>query len=687
MTAPTRTRRSRREPAPARGTVEAALRGELAIVQDNLELATRRLMEAAADGSSPFSAETREGGVADLERQVVVDPGWRTFAVLAEREFSAEGMVLLRQVCRLSAIANPLIKRGLNLRGFYVWGQGCQITARANGKNRDNPDEQDVQGVLSEHIADEGNQRGFYGQQVREENEHSLGTDGEVVATLHTNPRTGWVQVRTVLADEITEVIANPEDRSEPWFYRRVWALDGYDKDGNLRHGTAEVLYPDVDYKPISKPGTFAGVKIEWDTRVVHVPVNKPKGWLRGIPDAYAVINWARAYKEFLEQWAGLMRSLSKFAWRLTAEGKQRDQAKLAMAEATAARTRGGAPAGEPVGSVAVTPLNGNLEAIPKSGAVIDSESGRPIAMMVAAGLHLPVTMLLGDPGQTGARATAETLDWPTELGMKSRRELWAWAQLRIVRHVITESVRAPQGRLKGKIKRDPVTGREVVTLAGETDDTVDVVWPPLDKQDPKAIIDAVVAANATGTVKPELVLRLLLEALGVREAEAILDEMLDDQGNFKWPSNGGTPGVPGVPGAPGQQAADLARGGGDPATAGQPGSMQSDERPGAMPPDQQAAGGAGAPTEEGVSPDAMARQADADFGLFGGGDDAQTALDTAGGDPAAADDGTGTGDQGNPDAPADGTQDETTPSEGTDNQNDAGGKPVGLYDPAFFKL
>lgn len=678
MTAPARPRRrSRREPAASRGTIEASLRSELAVVQDNLELATRRLTEATYDGTSPFAADTRESGVADLERQVVVDPGWRTFAVLAEREFSADGMVMLRQVCRLSAIANPMIKRGLGLRGFYVWGQGCQITARANGKNRDNPDEQDVQAVIAAHIADEGNQRAFWGQQAREENEHALGTDGEVIVTLHTKPLTGWVQVRTVLADEITEVICNPEDRGEPWFYRRVWALDGYDKNGNLRQGSAEVLYPDVDYKPINQPVTFAGVKIEWDTRVVHVPVNKPKGWLRGIPDAYAVINWARAYKEFLEQWAGLMRSLSKFAWKLTAEGKQRDQAKRAMAEATAARTRGG---DEPVGSVALAPLNGNLEAIPKSGAVIDSESGRPLAMQVAAGLHLPVTMLLADPGQTGARATAETLDWPTELGMMSRRELWKWAQLRVTRHIITESVRASRGILKGKIKRDPVTGREVVTLTGDTDDTVDVIWPPLDKQDPKAAIDSVVAANATNTLKPELVLRLLLDALGVREAEAILDEMLDDQGNFKWPSNamsgaGGAPGLPGAPPGPGQQAADLARTGGDPATAGQPGSMRSDTPPGAPPADQQ---GAGVPTEEGVSPEAMARQADADFGLFGG--------NTAGGDQQGGDQ--AAGDQQNA---GDGEQEpdpvDTGEGNETETEDAPGTTPAGLYDPAFFKL
>lgn len=674
MSTPTRGRR--RAPAASRATVEASLRAELAVARDNLTLATVRLEESAAAGVSPFSGEIAEAGVADLERQVVMDPGWRVFAVLAEREFSAEGMVMLRSVCRLTAIANPMVKRGLNLRGFYVWGQGCAITARANGKNRDNAEEQDVQHVLAEHIADPGNQRAFYGQQAREENEHSLGTDGDVFVQLFTNPRTGWVQARTILADEVTEIITNPEDRSEPWYYRRVWTEETWDEQGRKTPRQVELLYPDVDYRPLSRPGRFAGAKIAWDAPVLHVPVNRPKGWLRGIPDAYSVVNWARAYKEFLEQWAGLMKSLSKFAWKMTAEGKNREQAKAAMRAATDPRHRG-LGGEEPVGSVALMPAaGGDLQAIPKSGATIDAESGRPLAMQVAAGLNIPVTMLLGDPGQTGARATAETLDWPTELGMMARRELWSWAQLRIARYVITESVRASQGRLKGKIKRDGVTGREVVTLAGETDDTVDVIWPPLDKPDPKAIIDAVVAANATGTIKPDLVLRLVLDALGVREAEAIIEEMLDDEGNFQWPSTG-------APAGPGQQAADLARAGGDPATAGV-GSMRPDGSP--VPPDDPAAiagdPAAAVPTEEGVSADALARQADADFGLFGGtgaGADAEAALDDAEGAPTSTEQ--------DPDAPDQDAEDATeTPGEGTD-QDDAGATPAGLYDPAFFKL
>jgi hypothetical protein len=627
-------------------TIEAALRRELTQTQDNLGLLAVRLEQATA-ADSPYT--TREAGVADLERAIIGDPGWRAFTVLSQQEFSPEGMRQVRAVCRLMSLANPLIKRGLNLRSVYVWGQGCEIVARADGKAKTDggKPQQDVRQVISAFIADPANQRGVFGAQARDEMEHALGTDGEVYVALFTRPASGWVQARTIIADQISEIITDPDDAATPWYYRRVWTRNVYNDHGHLEQTSEELLYPDVDYKPRTRPATFAGVKIRWDAPVVAVQVNRPIGWLRGVPDAYASINWARAYKEFLEQWSGLMKSLARFAWKLTADGKNRTQAKTALAAAAAGNTSTEAGQRNDIGAIAMTPPNAGLEAIPKTGATIDAESGRPLAMQVAAGLDVPVTMLLADPGQTGARATAETLDWPTELAMMARRSLWTAFQLRIVQHVITEAVRAVKGPLKGSVKRDPVTDREVVVLDGDTDDTVDVVWPDLDETDVKQVIDAVVAAGGTGTMPPELVLRLLLQALGVREVESILDEMVDDNGQFQWPQA--------APTTPGQQAADLARAGGDPAAAGQPGQMGPDGQPIPGQPGQPGAPDL-LPEVPGVSQEAVARQADADFGLFGGkGADDQADPDAVAGEPIDAD--------------------------------EAGEKPADVYDPEFFTI
>lgn len=504
--------------------------------------------------------------VADLERSLN-EPGWIHALATAEQEFSAEGMVRLRAICRLYNIKSPLIRRGLNLRSAYVWGQGVEISARANGRQ---PGEQDVQKVVNDFLTDPANQRAVTGAEARDQLEHALGTDGEIFLAMFTRPSTGQVQVRTIPADEIVRVICNPEDRSEPWYYHRRWMRQTLDPvTGLMAHQKLEAYYPAVDYRPATRPRQLGGYPVEWASPVLHVAVNRPHGWERGIPDAYAAIDWAKAYKEFLEDWARLMRALSRYAWKATTPGRKASAVKARVAQAP-----GRDPStGEPMlaGATAVLPPDVQLEAISKSGATIDADSGRPLATMVAAALGVPVTMLLSDPGTTGARAVAETLDQPTDLEMKQRRDVWATAYQRLLLYVIVEAVRAVNGPLRGVIRRDPWTGREQVALAGDTDPTIDIVWPSLDDTDVGALVEAIKKASDTGTVPPEVVLRLLLTALGVRQVDQIVEQLLDDDGNFQWPT--------GPPLGDGQSAADRQRAGQDPADSG-PGSMTPDGEP-----------------------------------------------------------------------------------------------------------
>ena len=475
----------------------------------------------------------------ELEQRLY-DPGWRRFTTEVEQEFTDEGRRQMRSVCRLMSIVNPLLVRGVGLRSAYIHSGGVQRTARANGK--DGSGEQDVQAVVAAFLTDEGNARSFTSPAARDRLEHSLATDGEIFAALITRPLTGEVQTRVILADEISDIICNPEDRTEHWYYKRCWTERQYGKDGTPTDVTREMLYPAVDYRPARRFRQFAGVPVAWDKPILHIAVNRPEHWLHGIPDVYSAINWARAYKVFLEQWATVMAALSKYAWRTTAAGSK--QAKQIRSAVTAANPyRPETASVSDLGQMVVTAADQTLEAIPKSGATIDAESGRPLAMMAAAALGIPVTMLLSDPGQTGARAVAETLDQPTELTMNQRREVWTAADDRVLRYVITEAVRAPKGPLKGKITRDRFRDREAVELDGDTDPTVDIVWPDLSDTSVKEKIDAIVSAAGTGTLPPELVLRLVLAAIGVRNADAIIAEMVQD-GVFLWPSTGPAPGA-----------------------------------------------------------------------------------------------------------------------------------------------
>lgn len=535
-------------------------------VDDRAELRARLDAELS-------NVELLRESFADLASQLN-DPGWVLLTAQFQQEFAPENLRQIRALCRLFAVKNSLVKRGLGLRCAYVWAQGVEITARANGKRRR---EQDVQGVVARFLDDPANQRAFTGPAARERLERCLGTDGEFFPILFTRPSTGEVQVRVVGADEITEIVCNPEDRSEPWYYRRVWTQQVLGADGYTTTETREQLHPALDYRPRVQPKSFGRVSVAWDAPMMHVKVGDLEGWQRGIPDAYAAIDWARAYKEFLEDWARLVKSLSRFAWRLTVKGSNRAQAKTRLAAAPARDQATGVA--QAVGGTAVTPPDGTFEPIPKTGATVDSESGKPLAAMVAAALDVPLTMLLADPGQTGARAVAETLDQPTELGMGQRREMWAGVYRRILTQVIVEAVRAPDGPLKGGVSVD-AWGRESVRLNGNTDTTIDLTWPDLDS-DPAAVVKSVVEASSTGVLPPDQVARLLLTALGVRHVDELVEAMTDDDGRFRWPAG------PSLGGSGGEAAA-LAAGGGDPAEAGA-GSMTPDDAE--PPPDSVAEG------------------------------------------------------------------------------------------------
>ena len=416
----------------------------------------------------------------------------------------------------LAAVINPLIKRGLSLRAAYVWGLGVTVTVRDEASTG-----QDIQAVVTRFWDDPDN-RAITTMHGQLELERALGTAGENWIALPTSQQ-GRVRVRPVAATEITEIITDPEDALTDWLYLRVTT----DRKG------AEVkrLYPALGWRPAIRPATatgswpdptipdLTGVPVMWDQPMIKVIVNRYKD--RGTGDALAALPWAYAYKEFLESWHKLMRSLARFAWQVkTSRAEKAVDAAQKILAANQERV---------TGATAVMDAGSRLEAIGKSGASFDSESGRPIATMVAAAFGLPVTTLLSDPGQTGARAVAETLSVPTELEFGTRRTLWASVFQDIIGWVIDSAVRA--GTLTGTVERDE--DRETVTLPAEDTRTVVVDWPGYDTTDVKTAVDSILTAQASGTIPPLTIARLLLKALDVPDMDDVLDLITDDQGDF----------------------------------------------------------------------------------------------------------------------------------------------------------
>lgn len=495
--------------------------------------------------------------IAELEAALETE-GWQKLSSGDGQEFSGAGRKLITDLCRTVAVANPLIKRGLNLRIAYIWGSaersGVQVQARDDKVNE----------VIQRFWDDNVNT--LTGTQAQEELERALGTDGNVYLAAFTNPLTGRVRVRSTPAAEITGIVTNPDDRDEPWFYTREYTKQileqGYDP-GNTRTRQQSVkeAYPALGYNPSRKFRTINGYAVKWDAPMMHVAVNRLDGWQFGIPDVYAAVAWARAYKDFLTDWALLTKSLAKFAWRVSGDSRSRTAKAAAAIRANnpdptlsvGANVNGTAPAGA---AAAMGPGN-VLEAIPKSGASIDAESGKPLAAMVASGLGVPVTLLLADPGVTGARAVAETLDKPTILEMGMRRMLWQSKIGQLLDYVVDQAAIAPKGGLAGTVTIDD-WGDRVTKLTGTKDRNVDWNWPPLFDLDPIQLVGAIVQAQSTQLFTgplAETIVRLLLQALGVEDVDEAMADMFDEAGNFIDPTV-----------TAGQVAADAFKAGKDPA-------------------------------------------------------------------------------------------------------------------------
>ena len=471
--------------------------------RDPLEKAVVQLQEAFADVQAMLSADA--AGWIPLGGSDGTLPG-------AIRQMKAEE-------AQLAVAINPLIKRGMTLRSAYIWGLGVEVTIKDKKDNG-----QDVQSILTRFWDDKRNHP-ICSTDGQLEREAELGTGGEVWLALVTNEKTGRVIVRPIAYNEVTDIITNPEDKFTDWFYLREYVAV---KDKK----TVRELYPSLGYWPsvrekvvtdemakqFGRPG-LTNTVIRWDAPVRKVMVNKLGD--RGLGDTFASIPWAVAYKRFLEAWFKLMQSLAKFAWQAKTRGdKGADVArkiKVAMAAA------------EESGKSVIADPNTQLEAISKSGATFDADSGRPLAGMAAAGLGFPVTLLLADPGVTGARAVAETLDEPTALEMGLRRKLWTRVFQDITDWVVDSAVRAKV--LTGTVVRDG--DMEIVTLPENDGRTVEVAWPDYDSTSVKEALEAASIAQGMDLIPPLILAKYVLEKLKITSMDEILDSITDEHGNF----------------------------------------------------------------------------------------------------------------------------------------------------------
>lgn len=446
--------------------------------------------------------------LAELEL-ALEDEGWRRIGMEGEMEFSPQGLRKIVSLSRIMFLKNPVIQRAVEVRSFYVWGQGVKIEA----------DDERANDIIQKFLDDKLNRKVFTGHAARVKKDQKLQIDGNIFFVLFTNSIDGTVKIRTAPMEEITDIITNPQDREEVWFYLREWTEERTTRGGHKKQTPRKAYYPDVAYATATpqkrgrgaRPTTIGDIDIQWDAPVYHVKVGHLDGMRFGVPETYAALDWARAYKNFLEDWASIVRAISRFAWKLTAKknklqvARERLNYKPNLAELAEEGSNGNEP--PHAGSFFIRDPDTDLTPINKSGATTSAEDGKYLRLMVASAMHIPDTILSNDP-QQGALATAKTLDRPTELTLTDRQALWSDIIKDICDHVLEAN----------DIK----------------DIDVKVTFPNIVERDTREWIGSIIdswSANgkADAHVMPKDVFRrLLLTALGVDDIDEVMAAMED---------------------------------------------------------------------------------------------------------------------------------------------------------------
>ncbi|KAA3644788.1 MAG: hypothetical protein DWQ07_15390 [Chloroflexi bacterium] len=485
--------------------------------------------ELAEIGRANASIEFLQESIAELEL-ALEDVGWLRFGFEAGTEFSRDGLRKITRLARLMYLKNPILQRGVNVKRFYVWGQGMSVQAR----------QPEINEVITAFQEDPHNQVELTGHQARMMKEVELETDGNLFFVLFPNRITGHVRLRTIPFEQIEDIISNPEDAKEPWYYKRKWTERRFDVVSGrdeLKERTA--YYPDWRYLPngLNTPLSINKVPIEWKSPVYHVRVGGFSDWKFGLSEVYAAIDWARAYKDFLEDVATLMRAYSRFAWKKTTKGGKRGvQAAKQKLGSTLGQGGTGAESNPAptTGAIYIGTEGSDLSPINVRGASISPDDGRRLLLMVAAAQGLPETFY-GDT-DIGTLATARSLDRPTELSMRDRQTLWADVHRAIYQYQLLWAVKAPLGKLRklGKVEQTVEAGliSETIVWNEDVDGSISIDFPSILEHDIDKLISSIVTGatlngqQPAGTITLPDLARMILVALGEEDVDKKVEEM-----------------------------------------------------------------------------------------------------------------------------------------------------------------
>jgi len=504
------------------------------------------IVNRVAAGLSLREAETplvAQGAYGDIEL-ALQNVEWRREINLSWLEFSRWGVQQIILISRLYYVKNPLIQRGINVSAHYVFGRGVEISSpdeKANEAIQDFIRQNEI--VLGLTALVELHKRLYY--------------DGQIFfALIPDEINEGTCKVRTIDATEIQEVLTNPDDTDEPWMYRRLWWSKKAEGQYQVTKQTdqKEAWYPALSWTPTPEQKTemeqkSQAVEILWDQKVVHFKSgNGVSKWHFDLPKVYGALDWAKTAKEFLENCATVRKALSRIASVIVTKGGQQALEGIKQQLNTTVGPEQALWDWNPpatTGAIAAMGPGTTIQPFRAQGMAADPEEVRRFIHMVAMYLNLPEHFFADVT--VGSRATATTLDRPTELAFLEQQERWRCTLLKITQYALQTSMGAENGKLREHGRQGYKVVETIRALSPEGTSfiaakkrprppkqiEIDVIFPAIQEGDLPQLSTALVSAMTFNNKAGEVVgidekagILRLMQLHDIEDAEELIEEM-----------------------------------------------------------------------------------------------------------------------------------------------------------------
>jgi hypothetical protein len=453
--------------------------------------------------------------------QEIDSESWMTFSGLEnEREFSRSALEKIVNTARLFWLKNPLIRRAINVQADYVFGQGISI----------NSTNEEIQDAVNRFWQDPENRRVMTNQQSLGSLEKELNIQGNIFFALFcSDPTLGNAEVRTIAFTEIQEIICNPDDRQDIWFYKRQFSIGSkqevrYYRDFYKRNDDVSEMLSEL-----WESNKIDISSVDESIVIYHMKSNYLSDMKFGVSEIYSALEWARQYSTFLKNWQSVVAALASWAMQITVKGgrKELEAVNSSIIGTSVLKPKGGVNPG----SVFLSQDSVEMKPLKTSGMTTSADDGRRLMLMVCSATGIFEHYLTGDPS-TGNLATATAMERPMELQFRNRQQLWADTITEMLTYVVEQAIKT------GKIE----------TLVWDSDSNtydikedsfskeIDVTFPDILEKDMSVRVDSIIKAATLGTggrwqgtMPYKKVCELLMKAVGIEKPEELLEQMFPE--------------------------------------------------------------------------------------------------------------------------------------------------------------